>query len=532
MGVPPLGPESSNLSVLLRQLALQPPGTTGTVAGGAAAISEDQIAALLQALATPAVAELLSNIEQRVLPEHPALVQQLLLDASFAISSGDLPAALVKVKELVTLSPRQAETVAGQPLLEPIQSDVMTLVRQITAQVRFQAQENVAAAADAIAKPAPRAPLQDTQPDLRTILTLATRFVESGRVADNLIASELARIVIAQLTPNASPGSAALVPNDPKPAPPGSTPPVPNDPKATPPAPLLSRQEMNSLIAAIEDRLTLPNGASATGFLVDLTNEAKAGARVPVLARPEIQELIATIEERLLPPDPAVPKELVREAGSALAEGDVPRALAKVKELLLADPRQAETMAAEPSLQPIQREILNVIRQMVSQARAQAQQVMTAAQQASGLGGAKKLASPEVEVRILFPLANHFIDSGRLIDFRIAIELAQIGLGRSARTSKIRRIMRTPKPLPSERREPLRERFQRAWLRVPLLILLLAWFALGLAFGIGSLLLRKLWPERFDPGIASLGFGIWAIGFLALVGFGFYMRVRNVRFDR
>ena len=532
MGVPPLGPESSNLSVLLQQLALQPRGTTGTVAGGAAAITEDQIAALLQALATPAVAELLSNIEQRMLPEQPALVQQLLQAASSAIATGDVPLALVKVKELVTLNPRQAETVASQPLLEPIQNEVVTLVRQLTAQVRFQAQQNVAAAAEAIATPGPRAPLPDTQPDLRTILTLATRFFESGRLGDNLIALELARIVITQLTPSASPpGSTAAVPNDPK-APPGSTATVPNDPQATPPVPLLSRQEMNSLIAAIEDRLMLPNAASARGFLVDFTNEAKADTRVPVLTRPEIQEVIATIEERLLPPDPAVLKEIVREASSALAEGDVPRALAKVKELLLADPRQAETVAAEPSLQPIQREILNVIRQMISQARAQAQQVMTAAQQASGSGVAKKLAIPEVTVQILLPLANSFIDSGRLIDFRIAIELAQIGLDRSERTSRIRRRMRAPKPIPAERREPLRERLQRAWLRVPLLILLLAWFALGLAFGVGSLLLRKLSPDSFDPGIASLGFGIWAVGFLALVGFGFYMRVRNVRFDR
>jgi hypothetical protein len=50
------------------------------------------------------------------------------------------------------------------------------------------------------------------------------------------------------------------------------------------------------------------------------------------------------------------------------------------------------------------------------------------------------------------------------------------------------------------------------WRRAPLLVLLLTWLAIGI-FG-GSL-------------VSSFNFEFWAIGFLALVGFGFYSRIRN-----
>ena len=540
MGVPPLGPGSSDLSVLLQQLALQPRLSTGTLPTAAAPITEDQIAGLLQALSTPAITELLSNIEQRIMPENPAAVSRLLQAASSAVAAGDVPLALVKVKELLTLSPRQAETVSSEPVLEPIRNEVVNLVRQLTAQARFQAQDNVAAAAQTIApEPAtspimtqglspvmatqapaqtvaaqpstspivtpgsaqtvamqpftgpavtprstqtiatqssaqstgtePPGRLPDSEIDLRTVLALALRFVESGRLADNLIASELARIVITHSEPAAE--TAALAANDPK---------------------------------------------AVTPF--------------HLISRPEIKELIARIEERLLPPDPAIPKDIRREASSAVAAGDVPRALAKVKELLLADPRQAETIASEPSLRPIQRDVVIIIRQLISQARTQAQQMISAAEQSIGAGGAKKPPSAEVEPRSLLTIANYIIDSPRLLDYRIAMELAQIALAPDEWQRKVGRAARAPKPIAADRPAPARERFQRAWRRVPLLILLVGWLALGLAFGIGSLLLRKLRPDSFDPSLASWGFSIWAVGFLALVGFGFYMRVRNVRF--
>lgn len=56
---------------------------------------------------------------------------------------------------------------------------------------------------------------------------------------------------------------------------------------------------------------------------------------------------------------------------------------------------------------------------------------------------------------------------------------------------------------------------RKLWFRAPLLALLLAWLIAGLV-AVAVVPLQAV-------------FDIWALGFLALVGFGFYARVRNVR---
>jgi hypothetical protein len=67
------------------------------------------------------------------------------------------------------------------------------------------------------------------------------------------------------------------------------------------------------------------------------------------------------------------------------------------------------------------------------------------------------------------------------------------------------------------------------WLRAPLLVLLLAWFAVGFAGGSVFAILRHWWPETWPGSLVAGGFELWGVGFLALIGFGFYARVRDVR---
>jgi hypothetical protein len=71
---------------------------------------------------------------------------------------------------------------------------------------------------------------------------------------------------------------------------------------------------------------------------------------------------------------------------------------------------------------------------------------------------------------------------------------------------------------------------KRLWGRAPLLIVLLAWLLLGTTGGLVSLLWRQLWVETWPGPVAAIAFQVWGTGFLALVAFGFYARVRNVRF--
>lgn len=65
---------------------------------------------------------------------------------------------------------------------------------------------------------------------------------------------------------------------------------------------------------------------------------------------------------------------------------------------------------------------------------------------------------------------------------------------------------------------------RRLWRRAPLLVLLLGWLATGLCAGMAAIL--------FAASAAPVNaiFNLWAVGFLAIAGFGFYARVRNIRF--
>jgi hypothetical protein len=67
------------------------------------------------------------------------------------------------------------------------------------------------------------------------------------------------------------------------------------------------------------------------------------------------------------------------------------------------------------------------------------------------------------------------------------------------------------------------------WQRAPLLVMLLVWFAVGFSGGCVFALLRSYWPEMWPESLVADGFEVWGLGFLALIGFGFYARVRNIR---
>jgi hypothetical protein len=55
----------------------------------------------------------------------------------------------------------------------------------------------------------------------------------------------------------------------------------------------------------------------------------------------------------------------------------------------------------------------------------------------------------------------------------------------------------------------------------------LAWLAAGFSGGCISVALRKYWPQT--ESLVAGGFEVWAVGFLALIAFGFFARVRNIR---
>jgi len=71
-------------------------------------------------------------------------------------------------------------------------------------------------------------------------------------------------------------------------------------------------------------------------------------------------------------------------------------------------------------------------------------------------------------------------------------------------------------------------RIKKLWARAPLLVLLLGWLAVGFVAGSIYAILRMYGPSNeLEPSV-SWGFEIWGVGFLALVGLGFYAKVRDL----
>jgi hypothetical protein len=71
------------------------------------------------------------------------------------------------------------------------------------------------------------------------------------------------------------------------------------------------------------------------------------------------------------------------------------------------------------------------------------------------------------------------------------------------------------------------QRIEALWQRAPLLAILGSWFSLGFVGGILSFLGKAIWPKSWIVAASDFGFQIWALGFLAIVGFGFWARVRR-----
>lgn len=180
---------------------------------GLAAIAQDNVATLLQALAEPYIAELLFKMDSR---PAPAAAAALLQEARAAVAAGDTQSALAKIQELVRISPGHSETVDSDPALEAVRSEVVNLLQRMAAGARGEAEDKIASAWRAVegaGSAGPDAIKQDVALfDPRVVLAVAAHFVEAGRLLDCARASELAGTVLeryqwAPFAPDPVPGS-------------------------------------------------------------------------------------------------------------------------------------------------------------------------------------------------------------------------------------------------------------------------------------------------------------------------------------
>lgn len=260
---------------------------------------------------------------------------------------------------------------------------------------------------------------------------------------------------------------------------------------------------------------------------------------------------------------PALPVELTAhldalktDTALAVQQGDLTRAMANVHEISTVDPHSIAVLAPEKMLETIRPEVDHLLNRLTTVARIDAEGWLSQADQAVETSTHQAL-NWQTKPDTLLNVAHHLFDSGGYTNYVRSADLAQsiLNYGPVPYSPFVDQFADAlaPKPaaalteLENEKRVPsppvladvaktaaaLRKsgtpRILATWRRAPLLVLLLSWLGAGLIGGPIAVVLRSIWPDGWAVPLLDFAFQAWGIGFLALVGFGFYARIRTIR---
>jgi len=215
----------------------------------------------------------------------------------------------------------------------------------------------------------------------------------------------------------------------------------------------------------------------------------------------------------------------------------VQQALVKLAEFAALDPRRAETLEAEPGLASIRADVGRFLFRLASAARLEAEMQFGQATQLVQSAGSQVRLGQEVRPEIVLLIAGRLLEAGGYANSIRSAELSQMVINQYSEAPALAPLSRAgTRSIPIRSgdvsqgwRNRLIPRIKRLWVRAPLLVLLLAWLAVGLLGGSVYRLLRNYWPQTWPEDLVANSFEIWGVGFLALIAFGFYARVRNLR---
>ena len=255
------------------------------------------------------------------------------------------------------------------------------------------------------------------------------------------------------------------------------------------------------------------------------------------LSEPGVVRFLEMIER---PPSPQVAAQLdglLQASIQAAEEGNVSLALAKLAEVAALDPRRAEALDREPGLAPIHREVSEFMARLAAAAHVDAESRLDRAVHVLGAAEAKAIPGHESGPQMAILVAERLLEAGGYANCIHSAQVSQTLINEYGFAPvPVASAVGEPEgvPLDFERaviawRERWTPRIEKLWRRAPLLVLLVAWLAVGLVGGSIFAILRHWWPQTWPGSMVAGGFEVWGIGFLALVGFGFYARVRNVR---
>lgn len=288
-------------------------------------------------------------------------------------------------------------------------------------------------------------------------------------------------------------------------------------------------------------------GETATTASVSLRDPAVLSA----LSEPDLARLVAILQPAQNPQNAALTSDLLQAAIQAAAAGELDRALQQITELTGLDPQRADAIRGESGLQAVRPQIDALLSKLANVAQMDAETRVGQATELVESGAVNVVPGWDADAGTLLAIASRFLETGGHGNFVRATQVAQTvidashwapveapAVGSAAFETRKQKIGQPSPPgllIPALRgswnafRKRMPERVGVLWRRAPLLVLLLSWLAIGIAGGLASLVQRGVWPDAWPSWLVDAGFSLWGLGFVALVLFGFYMRVRNVR---
>jgi hypothetical protein len=240
------------------------------------------------------------------------------------------------------------------------------------------------------------------------------------------------------------------------------------------------------------------------------------------------------------PADPAL-----REAILAVNEGRFEQAIGYLASAITRDPSRVDELRDRPEFAPIRASLDQLLNRVTQVSKIRAESDLARIEHSLDQAGWPRLPQWETRPEVLVRLARQLFEAGGYPNYVRSAELAQTIL----QSAYWEAFIPQPPPL-SPAQQALIDNdvegtlspappvwkmlFEEApivlrvlWQRAPLLVLFFAWLTIGSAAGLAYVLIRIFSPAASLVSIGNTGFSLWALGFLALVGFGFYARVRK-----
>jgi hypothetical protein len=259
------------------------------------------------------------------------------------------------------------------------------------------------------------------------------------------------------------------------------------------------------------------------------------------LSKPEVMKFLEALERQPGPEMAARLEVLIGASVQAAAEGNVHLALAKLTEFAALSPQRAENLDSEPGLASIRAEVGQLQVRLTSTAHVEAELRLGQVAHLLQADFREPLAH-QIKPETALLIAGRFLEAGGYANSMRSIEVSQTLINQYGwptavplpivdlkSVSSNARLELWNEGMPFQKLAGIAAWIKHLWLRAPLLVLLLVWFAGGFLGGSLYALLRKFWPQMWPESLVAGGFEVWGLGFLALIGFGFYARVRNIR---